>query len=303
MRSLTICNLNPYLFKNFPEFSISNYKFIKNGTIPEVSELRSLSYSKNIIKTHKVFISGKDQKSIIFPVMHLNRERNLIEDILWIISLLTGRNVVLYKLRSKEEYPVISSNYLKCLQHSSADLEKLFPTIFNNLYAKNLQQKYDNWFHLRMLYNHSNILVEEPRFLAMVCIWEYIYYCHNDHHRGGNKNYEQIKHTPLIDKIYHLTKKYKLGNMKIKIEKLNIFTDLRNELNHNGRLPIKDPKSRFRNITNEDWSDYINIFTYLTQILVFKTLGVDLISSLEHQRFNEILKQGFLTRHTKRIIQ
>ena len=156
------------------------------------------------------------------------------------------------------------------------------------------QNKYDNGFHVRMLYNAANIFIEEHRFLAYVSIWEYLFYC--DHRKKPFKYFNNIY---LNEKIQYLINNYFLKDQSnFSWKRIRIFSDIRNQISHNGKFPISNPDSPFKDLGNDGCGHYMRLFERLTQLLVLKTLGIQAIGKLDifnvKDHFNELLQKGYI---------
>ncbi len=186
----------------------------------------------------------------------------------------------------RREFPLCSSKHCETISKNSDELkthlEKAIHVVRNDAW----KIKFDNGFHIRAFYNASNIFVTEPRFLADVTIWEYMYYCH---HR--EMEFNKLTHISLNTKINYLVKQYLANNCSsIPEERLRIFSDLRNQLSHYGKLPIENPKSPFRTIGG-GCEEYLQLFKRLTQALVLKTLNIDAIQQMSTLSVSYLLEE------------
>jgi hypothetical protein len=116
-RCFKICNLNFGIGEAIEEFEIDGYKFIptkdaSRARISISSNDRAVYYRSHRV-TCKVTIPGDQADSIIFrdgritdtlSKSTLGRRRKCIEDIILLISLLIGRNVVLYSRRNMANF-------------------------------------------------------------------------------------------------------------------------------------------------------------------------------------------------------
>jgi hypothetical protein len=248
-----------------------------------------------------VEIPPKQENSIFRKGGKSSRKRKIkfLEDILMIISICIGRNVVAKFYENRREFPLAPSKHCEMVSKDSQQLETHLEFAISSVQKKDWQQKYDNGFHIRQFYNASDIFVTEPRFLADVTIWEYLYYCNN-----RSKTYKTLKTVSLNTKINFLIKNYSLSNLSsIQEERLRIFSDIRNQLSHSGKLPIENPKSPFQDLGWSGCKRYMKLFRHLTQVLVLKTLGINAIDALEvfdvKAHFEELLQNGTVDHYEK----
>ena len=284
---------------DFQSFTIDGYTF---HPIPEKQPVRKLTYDSNYFLKYnrdmqvnaRVSLPHR-QKNSIFNEGSEHAERRKIkflEDLLVIISICIGRNVVPKFYEKRREFPLCSSKHCETISKNSNDLKAHLETAIQEIMTDEWKIKFDNGFHIRAFYNASNILVAEPRFLADVTIWEYLYYCNHREMR-----FDQLSHITLNTKINFIVRHYLVDNgSSIPEERLRVFSDLRNQLSHYGKLPIENPKSPFQKIGWLGCEKYLQFFKRLTQALVLKTIKIDAIqkmSTLSIQYFlEELIRSG-----------
>ena len=280
---LKLYNLN-FLFDNeFKPFDVHGYCFYP---IPEKQPKKQNIYSANhfIRSNRKMIVNSfvtlpkKQKNSIFYKNIYFNKRKiKFIDDLLIIISICIGRNVVQKSYEKHLGFPLCSGKHCEMISNNSIELKNNLEIASKQIQESKWQEKYDNGFHIIQFYNGSNVFVMEPRFLADVTIWEYLYYCNN-----VNLSYEELQRISLNTKIKYLIKNYLLNviNSRIPEERLRIFSDIRNQLSHHGRLPIKNPKSPYLQLGWAGCRNYIKLFKHLTQILVLKTLGIDALDNL-----------------------
>lgn len=300
---IKICNLNFEGDNNFYEFEIDGYKFLPTIDTKKENIVYNKSYFIKYQRKHKetckVIVPKKQNDSIIFmggritrkfSESQTGRKRKFTEDILLLISLLIGRNVVLYSQKNCRQFPAIPCKRLKPISSNSnelkADLLKVLQQIKNN----DWQKKYDNGYHLIMLYYHANILHEESRFLSHFVIWEWLYA-----HFSGKESRDLRR---IFSSILLNYWKSNLNENIFNVDKHNIFTVLRNQLAHSGRFPINRPFADewMKELTMDEIIPYINFLDTLTQLIVLKTLGLNCekrISNFDNL-LNKLLKTGKL---------
>ncbi|MCK5594852.1 hypothetical protein KAI19_01590 [bacterium] len=204
------------------------------------------------------------------------RSIKFLEDLLVVISICIGRNVVPKFYEKRLEFPLCSAKHCEIISKNSTELKTHLKTAITEIFKNEWQEKYDNGFHIRAFYNASSIFFTEPRFLEDVTIWEYLYYCNN-----RSVSYDALTSTSLNTKINYLVKKYLVSSVaSIPEECLRIFSDVRNQLSHSGKLPIENPKSPFQHLDWDECKKYLELFRHLTQVLVFKTMGLDTFNQL-----------------------
>lgn len=282
-KKLNLYNLNFFDTKDFNSFAVSGYSFCPLfGKQPKRKSVMSSDYFLKLNRGMKlnsyVIIPKRQEDSIFYKGGKYSdyRRRKFLDDLLLIISILIGKNVVAGFYKKYNDFPLCSAKHCSMIATDSQELKKYLEIVIPKIIDPIWQKKYDSGFHLRMFYNSANIFIEEFRFLANISIWEYLFYCDYK-----DKTFEYIEKFSLNSKIYLIIKNYFYNNkIKVKEEKFRIFSDLRNQLSHNGKLPIQNPKSPFRKIGHVGCGHYMKFFQYLTQALVLKTIGIDAIDKL-----------------------
>ncbi len=299
-------NLN-FLFEDeFTPFEIDGYTF---SPIPGKQPKKKTIYSSDyFLKSYrgmklnaKVSIPSRQKNSIfrkggIYPK---NRKIKFLDDLLVIISILIGQNVIAKFYEKFLEFPLASGKHCETVSHNSNELKNHLSVAIPEVLNRDWQKKYENGFHVRVFYNASNIFVEEPRFLADITIWEYLYY--RNHH---NLSYDSLRMCTLNTKINFLVKEYLLPDIVSLPEvHLRIFSDMRNQLSHSGKLPIQNPRSPFVELSWIGCSKYIRLFSRLTQVLVLKTMGIECFEQLKvfnvKDHLDELVANGFVTHYKK----
>jgi len=229
---------------------------------------------------------------ITYPIENKSRKIKFLEDILILMSILIGRNVVMKCSETRLAFPLQASKNCDVIVRDSRELEKYLNIAVNEILKPEWQAKYENGFHLKSFYNATDIFVYEPRFLAYVTIWEYLY---RRDHQG--KSYDDMSCISFSTKLNHLLSTYILsGKKKIPEERFRVFSDLRNQLSHNGTLPIENPRSPLAGSSSEECDGYLPFFERLTQVLVLKTIGMDVSVSLDRcgikQEWDELSRTG-----------
>ena len=195
----------------------------------------------------------------------------------------------------RREFPLCSKKHCEMVSRNSLELKTHLDSAIAATQESEWQRKYDDGFHVKAFYNAAEILVTEPRFLADITVWEYLYYCNN-----RTMTYDTLRRVSLNTKINYLVKKYLVDSVSsIPGERLKIFADMRNQLSHNGKLPIDNPKSRFRHLSWVGCRKYIRLFNHLTQALVLKTLEIDALENLKifsvDTHLEELLRTGAIS--------
>ncbi len=280
-KNIKLFNFNFMSTEQFKKFEIMDYIFtpISEKQLhfnKSFSSKDILKFNREMIINSFVSIPSKQKDTIIrmgskYPN---NRKVKFLDDILMIISILIGRNVVPRSYKSFINFPPFASNHCNTISRDSSELKSHLESVIENILNKEWQNKYCNGYHIKMLFNNSNIFVKEPRFLSYMTIWEYLYARENQ-----NKSLRQIQDTCLDHKISFLLKKYLLSKRHRNLErKIKVFSVIRNQLIHSGDLPISDPC--FNHLSYEGCSRYIILFENLTQLLVLKTLNIDAFDNL-----------------------
>lgn len=298
-RLLRLYNLNFLYAEDFQPFTIDGYTFYP---IPERQPRRRATYtSEDLLRYNRrmhlnarVSIPPRQKDSIFRRGGKYSRNRRikLLEDVLMIISICIGRNVVPKFYEKRLEFPLCSAKHCEMVSRSSAELKAHLEIAIAAIQKREWQTKYDNGFHVRAFYNASDIFVAEPRFLADVTIWEYLYYCDKK-----SMSYDTLQSVSLNTKINYLVKEYLVDNLSsIPEERLRIFSDIRNQLSHNGKLPIENPRSPFQHLGWSGCREYLELLKRLTQVLVLKTMAIDAFDRLTvfdvKSHLEELLRTG-----------
>ena len=306
-KTFNLYNLNFHFEEDFTPFDIHGYTFSPiPGKQPKKRMIYSSDYflksNRNMKLNAKVSIPSKQNNSIfrkdgIYPN---NRKIKLLDDILVIISILIGRNVIPKFYDKFLEFPLCSGKHCEGVLRNSAELQKHLSVAIPAILIRDWQEKYENGFHVSMFYNASNIFVTEPRFLADMALWEYLY-----HRNHQSLSYDSLNRRTLNTKINFLVKEYLLPSLtSLPEERLRIFSDIRNQLSHNGKLPIQNPRSPFIGLSWIGCRKYIKLFSRLTQVLVLKTLGIDCLDQLRifnvKDHLDELVANGSVA-HYKRL--
>lgn len=298
-RIFNLYNFNFLFAEDFQPFTVDGYTF---SPIPERQPQNGIIFTpENVLKLNrrmtlnaKVSIPARQRNSVFRKggIYSRNRKIKFLEDLLNVISICIGRNVVPKSHEQRHEFPLCSAKHCEIISMNSTELEGYLNTAVPEILNPAWQRKYHNGFHVRKFYNSSDIFVWEPRFLADITIWEYLYFC--DHR---DMPYGRLLSVTLNTKVNHLIKTYLLTTVStIPEEQLRIFSDLRHQLSHSGKLPIQHPSSPHRNLGWEATKKYMALFRRLTQVLVLKTIGIDALNRLDvlmvKTHLNELLTSG-----------
>ncbi|MFH1798046.1 MAG: hypothetical protein ABH844_01705 [Candidatus Omnitrophota bacterium] len=297
-RKMYLYNLHFFDAEDFKNFSIVGYSFCPIAERqPKIELDYGLIFNRGMHLNSYVLIPKRQAGSVFFKggKSSQHRERKFLDDILLIISILIGRNTVAKFHKKYSCFPLCSSKHCSIIALNSEELLEYLKIAIPLIKDSVWQDKYDSGFHLNMFYNNSNIFVEESGFLANISLWEHLYYRNHK-----DKSFEDIKNCSLDGKIHFLIKEYFLKDeCKIEQNNLRIFSDIRNQLSHNGKLPIQNPKSPFLKLGYAGCEHYVKMFGRLTHVLVLKTLGIDAIGKLHvfgvKAHLDELVKEGFVS--------
>lgn len=294
----------------FEPFDVGKYRFSSMYPRPEGwpdSEGFSgnLALGSRVVRcTAHVEFVGRQENSILFHGGGVGSKksphrRKLIDDVLLLASIVTGRNWELFSRREYPNYPVTNVNHLQCIlpgsggQGAGTVISRAVDCIRNGSW----QTQFENGFHLIMLKNHANVLNREARFLSLVVIWEWLY-AHLKNPSGATVA-DEIKDLKAI--FFKVLNSFWPGraNEKVLLSG-NIFHVLRNQLAHCGRLPIdRDYAQLWMTKLHCDFmpfstkgtgiADYMSFFERLTQVVVLKTIGIDAESQLSVWSFEDQL--------------
>lgn len=293
-------NLN-FLFANgFEPFTVDGYAFYPIKNMSQTNKIESsddvLRFNRKMHFNAYVSIPARQKDSIFRRTGKYSKHRKIkfLDDLLTIISIFIGRNVVPRFYYKFSEFPTFSAKHCEIISKNSIQLKTHLELAISKITKDDWQQKYENGFHVIKFYNASNITIAEPRFLADVTIWEFLYHRNNSH-----LSYDQMRRISLNTKINDLVKKCFLNNdPSIPEDRFRIFSDIRNQLSHNGKFEIQNPRSPFRNLGWIGLRHYIDLFKRLTQVLVLKTMGIDSIDQMSifsvRQHFEELYQHGHI---------
>ncbi|MCH7922306.1 MAG: hypothetical protein IH975_04630 [Nitrospinae bacterium] len=282
-RKLKICNLR--IGQSFIKpFSIEGYHF-EPTSIPKKQSVITHKTIARDQRRHQVTATGiipqKQSNSILYSGGEIRiesfggvvrrRKRKFIEDLLLILSILTGNNVCLHSHRYNREFPVITENHLDCV--SSLDLlsSDLLKAV-NKVKDRQWQREFHNGFHLRMLFNNANILNLEGRFLSNMVLWELLYVM--------IKMKESFNHREIVAELLsHFWPNLRNSNIFSR-GSYSLLTILRNQLAHSGKLPIDRERADpwMTQLSFEAVKEYILLFNQMTQAMVLQTLSIDATS-------------------------
>lgn len=294
----------------FEPFDVEGYRFTSAHPKPAGWPEHSGSSGEHRVNARSVTVtgfvefSGRQEDSILFKggvigSRKVTRKRKLIDDVLLLACLMTGRNWWLYSRRIYPDFPVVNKNHLKCIApgRGGEDAGLLIEKALRRVRLEPWQTQFEGGFHLRMLCNHSNILVTEVRFVSLVIIWEWLF-AHLQNPSGASVSDESGN---LKEVFTAVLEEYWPGEVNAEVLRSEcIFHVLRNQLAHCGRLPIdreyasdwmKELPCEFEPFSGEGVGiiDYIHFFQQLTQVVVLKTLGLDAEARLEAWNFRENL--------------
>lgn len=294
----------------FEPFEVGDYKFFSKHPVTAQRNLVTTHRNRaRLIRKHSynsyVEFSGRQQNSILFDNQLIgDKKLKLLNDILILGSLLTGMNWGLHSLRYEPFYPVVPTKHLDYICHNSNETAQYLNTALQTILDTFWQVQYENGFHIKMLFNHSNILNAENRFLSYIVIWEWLY-PHLINPDGATPDDESYR----LDKILNYILKYYWGeriNANLFTESYKcIFYFLRNQFAHSGKLPLNRPQTEpwmaqlswhtdYHRPIIHGIEDYLKFFGRLTQVVVLKTLGITAEDKLDIFNFSEQL-EAFLT--------
>ncbi len=259
----------------FKAFTIDRYTFTSNADPSSSSTYNSKRDWREIRPTATMSIKGKETPSIIYSSGKLiNRlrgtttDRTFLDDVLLLMSLCLARNIVPEYMLSSNEWPVIARNHLDQISKFPEQLGSDLDAAIGYIKSPTWQDKYLRGFHLRVIFHAANVLNTETRFLAFFVPWEWLYA------RLTGKDKENNLRVIIS---YILRQFWPNTNASIfNGHANNILQILRNQIAHNGMLPIMNRgDSWMRNIAKADLLErYIPFFIRLTQVVVFKTIGL-----------------------------
>lgn len=304
---LKLVNANLNDENPFNNFVIEGYTFHSIGSRKQGSTYTlemAVRDNRNIICNASVEYNSAQQNSYFFKgnrgTAYRPRRRKKIEDILCIVSILTGRNWELYAHKWYNDFPVTASNHSTVVSRTSQELSNDLNIAIQKVNDAHWRNVYRDGFHVVMFRNNVNILVAESRFLSNMIIWEFLYSCFYQE----SDNLHEIIRGILYKYWPQLLNQQIFQSRRVNGQSKNIFYVLRNQVAHNGRLPIDRnyaelwmkmiPVSTNRGQVGDGLMDYLDFFNKLTQAIVLKTLGVDIEHRMDVWNFYDKLRK-FLT--------
>jgi len=262
-----IWNLKFLSSEYYGPFEVEGYAF-KPVTIPSNG---TNPYREHVV-TYEVVGDFKPTlmwKGGMFIDGGIEKPRDFIEDILQVISVLTGSNATLDIYKDCKHFPATAKSTLKEFCTGFDELAKYLPQCMEKIHNEDWMKKYKNGFHLIMLKNAANISTIEFRFLSYVVIWELLYALENE----GEECFD------LNTILSCLMKKYFGCKLQFDYKNPSIFYLLRNQLIHNGTTPLsgarlKYAKDEFVSMNEHCINAYITEFGQLTYAMVLMTLGI-----------------------------
>lgn len=313
MATLNLVNVDIERSGGERTFEVEGYCFVQYKSIPQDAIKKNKRYYQN----GHVEFSGSQHDSILKRDLEGNvglrgnrsnpQKQKRLDDVLLLCSLFTGRNWNRYANRSSRAFPVCPYNFCENLFHYSETqgISSLINTAIKEISKSKWQTQFENGFHLGMLYNHSNIMNLESRFISYIVIWEWLY-PHLKHPNGATIENESGN----LDEIIRYILKESFDK-RVNFES-NFYLKLRHQLAHSGGLPInkdrckrvckKDKKNDEKYYEKNKWIserslddiqfEYIPFFEKLTQVVVLKTLGIDAEYILPNFRLEKYLNTG-----------
>jgi len=281
-----IYNLNFLKAEDFKPFNCMQYEFMP---IPEKQPMPSSihhsrdfnsNYRKHSVNA-KVKILGRQKNSLLYRSGIINngtrRYRKFIDDVLLVISILLGRNVILFTYRDSKTFPLAAGKHCKKVCYNSEELKLYLKIAIETITSPEWQSKYENGFHLIMFNNYADIQSIESRFISNIKIWEFLYAQESlSNYTTFLDHYNHLLSTKLETKLCSLIRKHIIGMKNLRKENLKIFVYLRNQLTHYGKLPIIIPDSPdwIKNLSWDEIEKYLYMFEFLTHVLVLSTINI-----------------------------
>lgn len=295
VRRLKVCNLDFLHPTDFEPFEVVGYRFLPiEGRQPPELDVRTaeaaLRYNRRLIVNAMVEVPAGQPRSVLRPGgLRDGRPIPLLYDVLTAASLLMGRNVVLRSDRMTTSFPVTGSNNCVRVSFTSGVLADYLEVAMKRILDTHWRAVNGDGFHLRLMLNASNTLSAEARFLSEMALWEFLYAAttRNDEETYQREHKRLVK-TPLDQKLSTLIGTLIYTGVEVPSERVRVFTYTRNQLAHYGRLPVTHPNTP-EWLATAPWSTYGHYFMFfghLTQVLVLKTLGLDLIDHPAFRTFN-----------------
>lgn len=307
VRRLKVCNLDFLHPTDFEPFEVVGYRFFPiEGRQPPELDVRTaagfLRYHRRHIVTAMVEVPAGQPRSVIRPGgLRDGRPMPLLYDVLTVTSILMGRNVVPWSDRPFTYFPPTASNHSVKVASNSTMLAHYLEVAMGKVLDDGWRALTGDGFHLRLMLNASNTLSAEARFLSEMALWEFVYaYATRNELETEREEHKRLARTRLDDKLATLLGSILLEGVEVGKEKVRVFTHTRNQLAHHGRLPVTHPDAP-QWLSTAPWStygDYFRFFDRLTQVLVLKALGLELIDHPAFDTFNvrerltEILATG-----------
>ena len=260
--------------------------------------------TRSVLPNGAVEFEGRQEDSILYRggvvgTVGASRKRKLVEDLVLILSLLTGQNWCLYCRRSFPDYPVVNSFHLKSVVPGDGGkpVGDAVCQALNAIRSPAWQTQYADGFHLRMLRNHANILSTEARFLALMVIWEWLY-AHLKNPCGATQTDEGKGLGKIIASV--LAHYWPTKTNTNQLQPHSVLSVMRNQFAHSGWVPIDRKGARpWMKALHCDfgyWTgkgvgiiDYIHFLEQLTQVVVLKTLGLNVEKELGAFSFSDNL--------------
>jgi len=240
------------------------------------------SGTRRLLRNHRVTatvtFTGRQEDTILNrPVRRYRtgaeRRAKLLDDMLLLLSLLTGSNVVRASDRKYRGFPVLPVNHNQRIYEASSQLEAALATALRTACARDWQARWAKGFHLAMLYHGSQLANTEARLLLYSSMWEFM----------GKKSRLPAGST-LADALPVLVKEFFFGSSrKVNHHRLLIFAGLRNQVAHYGTLmplqasgipPWLKNAAPVSSVIGTCYS-YIELFEKLTQFLALSSLDLD----------------------------
>jgi hypothetical protein len=280
--SRILCNLDFQVTEDFRPFTVQGYRF---KPIPERQPRRLLRVTPQDMmnrylrhsRNATVTLPPSQPQSVLRRGGLQTRHRHvvLLYDLAVLASLLIGRNVIQASVLKETGLPVTAGNRCQTVAHDSAELEAMMTTALGHLLDGEWQRKYQMGFHLVKLYHTSSLNVMEPRFLASMVIWEFLYAVElMDPGRDPVEYYDTLRKTRLLTKLCVCARTNLLRSGNLKKDRLRVFVHLRDQLTHYGRLPVTIPHAPdwLKGLGIDGYEQYMGFLCTLTQIAVLNTL-------------------------------
>ncbi len=300
-KSLLIWNLKFLTPNDYGSFDVGRYNFAP----VYIPQSEKNPFRRQVI-TYRVTFSGEQENTLvrrggkIMPhrLARTGRNRKFIEDILLLISLLTGSNATLNIYRDFQHFPIGAMNTTEPFCINYKHLHRTLPSCVAKLRDPIWMKKYHNAFHIIHFNNSANISTIEPRFLSYVTIWELLFSLENSEKESMNLN-------EIMTFIMH---KFFGSSLKFSGDNPCVFYLIRNQLAHNGTWPLsgnrlKHAPTQFKSMSLETSNRYMRLFGQLTYLMVLMTLDIPLDAILRRLSvfdigtyLGELTKTGMVSR-------